>query len=709
MITGSTGESMPLLTTNDWLKQAHELCMFTDKKPATSADSVLGQAATNDCLSAVDFLAIRDIMESAERFDEDLALLLTTAFFELDKGSVCLRVNHDSLSPLARRICGSRKDDLVDCIVDELKLLRMGKGRWRDVIGISEDEFKPLILIENSGVEHLYFQRNMVNSLALQKRLGTLCDGPVVPLTEPEELVKILTAVLAEQPHPLNHRQRLAVGTAALQRFSIVSGGPGTGKTSIIVALLQCMIRCDIPLDQIKAVAPTGRAAQRMSESVRGLLGENVNELDKPLLDMSYQTLHSLLRYDPTRNGFRHNEDYPLAVKAVIVDEVSMVDVEMMAALLGALPEDARVIFLGDKDQLPSVEAGAVLADLIPVDSQFPITPGFQTQLQSLVGESALSLAVQDGDSAMKNRITVLDTSYRSEQSILTLARLVNEGDRGALLSMEKLSLQKLGLPFGEIGHGAFHCDCTTASRERVRKILDSWAVDHYLTATDVNWLELLAQASAMDLTDLTAPSDSVVAMLDDLFIHLVSAQILTLTRHGNHGVGGINSYLTARLKPICDPDCRGRYFHGEPILVQRNDRNWGLFNGDVGIVLRGADNHYRAIFKRMNTYVSLGLDLLPATNPAFAMTVHKSQGSEYGRVVLMMPPKEDSPLLCREILYTGITRAKNAVVMIGTEKVIAAAVSRKNHREGGMRLWGKDSSPSAEDDYGYDDLPLFQ
>ncbi len=700
---------MPFMTDKDWLEQARDIGLFTDSDFTIRNDSVLRQAASQDCLTATDALSIRDLMDSINCFDEDLALLLAAAFFELNRGSVCLRVDKETISVTARRMCGCRKSELVDRITDRLQLLEMGKGPWQGLIGLSAEEFKPLILVQKQDVGHLYFQRHLVNSLGLKHQLERLFSAPPAPLATTDVLKDTLDAVFARQPHALNDRQRLAVATAALQRFTIVSGGPGTGKTSIVVALLQCMLQCGIELDQIRAVAPTGRAAQRMSESVRSLLPDDPCETDKPLLDLKCQTLHALLRYDPSRNAFVHNEEFPLTVKAVILDEVSMIDVEMMAALLSALPEDARVIFLGDKDQLPSVEAGAILAELIPSESDFPFTPTFQSELHALIGDSAAAIAVEEGDAPMKNRIIVLDTSYRSERSILHLAELVNAGNEKALDAMESVALTKRGLPFETIDHGAFHCDCSTASRDRLRAILDSWAVAHYLHAAEFNWLDLLTAVTSMDLSDLSSADSSATETLDGLFAHLGSAQILTLTRHGGYGVSGVNAYLTGRLKPICDPDCQGRYFHGEPIIVQRNDRTWGLYNGDVGIVLRGNDTHYRAVFKRMNQYVSLGLDALPTTEAAFAITVHKSQGSEYGRVMFVLPPKEDSPLLCREILYTGITRAKNAAIVIGSSRVMKAAISRKNHREGGIGIWGDDAKTPQKEVHDFDDLPLFQ
>lgn len=442
-----------------------------------------------------------------------------------------------------------------------------------------------------------------------------------------------------------NPEQCLAAATALERSLCVITGGPGTGKTHtaglILALLLETAPECP---PRIGLCAPTGKAATRLLDSIHTL---------KPRLPVAPEllaqlpaeafTLHRLLGIHPVTNQPRHHRERPLPFDVVVLDEASMVDLALMAKLFDALPSGARLVLLGDKDQLASVEAGAVLGD---------ICHGAATRRETAANHALTRCIVQ------------LDRSHRfaDASGIGELGRAINAGSDEAVVEMLR------SIDFGRPG---------VRSRELP-------------TASALG--EAIIQEVHSTFAPLAHETDPKRALQ-----RLGELRILCALRRGPYGVETINRHLEQRFRTTGEMAGDGRHFAGRPVLVTRNDPALRLYNGDLGIILPDPDTGaLRAWFDDAEGGTR---SLLPARLPehetAYAMTVHKSQGSEFDRA-LMILPERDAPVLTRELLYTGVTRARKQVEIWCKESVLRTAVSRRIQRNSGLRdaLW-----PAAEPD----------
>ena len=590
------------------------------------------------------------------------------------------------------------------------------------------DPFLPLI---HAG-EGLYFQRHHAAEALAGARLRRLLDA--ADLTFPaREVERTLQAVLVARPLRTGASaeapamvfagaQRAAIEMALHKRFTVVSGGPGTGKTSLAANLLRAWVRLWAQATprppRIKLAAPTGRAAQRLSESIKRGLG-TLGDLDGSASDpdaeadafvkgLSGGTLHSLLRYQPATGDFFHHAHRPLPADLVLVDEVSMVDIFLLARLLDALEEGACLVLMGDMDQLPSVEAGSVLADLAPTGA---------------------------GDHALRGHLAILDRSHRSDASILEVTRGVNAMDADAALAAMppplRLASGSWPTAFREAGktvcagggcrfvipRDAFP-EAEDAGRGGLENLLDAWIDFHYLshpfdpalhpgrelaTPRRASFAETIAALGAFhdiadeagDETADKARNARLEPLLAEAFAYLDQARILTFTRIGWHGSVALNRRIGEKLRRRWDPRGEGPHgsggqaadgFPGAPILITENDPTRSLFNGDVGLYLRigGRD---LAWFRRGEGFQSHPVPVLPRHELAFAMTVHKAQGSEYDQVLLVLP-ETGNRLLFKETLYTALTRARHFAGIYGLEGIFREAIGRKVMRDSGLAAY---------------------
>ena len=446
-----------------------------------------------------------------------------------------------------------------------------------------------------------------------------------------------------------------AIRAALTEPMLVVSGGPGTGKTSLLVNMLRAMVKTGTDPSRIVLAAPTGRAAQRMSEALVASLATIVDpdENDRGLGRLSGSTLHKLLVYSSRTGGFLYGSRRPIPADVIAVDEVSMVDVVMMDRLFQAIdPQRTRVILLGDKDQLPSVEAGSVLADMSP-----------------------------DAGSAFAQHFVVLKNVYRSAGKLLDLAQAINAGHPVTLRPMDfdqTLTLNAGGWAFVATG------DADTMNRH-----LDRWVMHQYVQRKDDarSYADLVARLGRPFDSPETIEVDKRSKLIDGLFTVVHRCRILTLLRQGRTGSQTINNRIAAGLRPILDPDCQtdSRLFNGALIMITRNDYARDLYNGDVGLVLRGDDGNYEAWFKRADGMVAFPASGLSDWDLAFAMTVHKSQGSEFEDTLLFLPEDESHRLLTREIVYTAATRASRRLIVCGTAAAFQTALRRKIQRQSGL------------------------
>jgi exodeoxyribonuclease V alpha subunit len=485
-------------------------------------------------------------------------------------------------------------------------------------------ELRPLVL---DGQGRLYLRRYFEYEARLSAALLALC-GSAPPVVDEALLSGGLPRLFPSARN--DDLQRRAAELAVRSRLTVVSGGPGTGKTytvSKILALLVEQFLAQGREPKLALLAPTGKAAQRLGDAIR----DNVRALDvadgvKALLQPDTMTIHRKLVFSPsTPTRFRHGRTQPLPDDVVIVDEASMVDLALMTKLVEALGPGARLVLLGDKDQLASVEAGAILAELYA-------TRGTSSPLASHLVELTRAHRFEDGG------------------GIAELAHAVNAGDADAALACfarhPHVRLEPLSDP-GEV---------RAALAERV--------VERFAPLSDGLPLDRLA---ALD-----------------------SFRVLGCHVRGPLGVRALNDWVAAELARTGKLDRRATFYAGRPVIVTANDYASELFNGDVGVVapLPGAVSEKLVVHFRTrdpNVLRTIAVSRLPEHDTAYALTVHKSQGSEFAEVALVLPPKP-SPILTRELVYTAVTRARRRVTIYGSEAVLRSAIARKIERASGLR-----------------------
>lgn len=470
--------------------------------------------------------------------------------------------------------------------------------------------------------------------------------------------------------------QKVAAAVALSRRFAVISGGPGTGKTTTVTKLLSAMVEQSLSQGKtptIKLVAPTGKAAARLTESI----GKAIEQLPlapevKANIPTESSTLHRLLGAIPNRAEFRHNRRNPLHLDILVVDEASMVDLSMMYKLVDALPEHARLILLGDKDQLASVEAGAVLGDICSFNST-----GYSTAQGNLIAEMTGFDAIANTQQAkagavnppaIADSLCMLQKSYRfdARSGIGQLAKAINNGSANQVD-------QVFAKGFGDIENHPLSSDSYNLM---LRTLVNEYGA--YLNRMNVPLEELETQeARAKSVLDLFS-----------------QCRLLCSIREGDFGVNGLNHRIERALaaRRLVNPHNDELWYHGRPVMVTRNDHGLGLYNGDIGICMLEADSNQSDSTPRLKVYFELPdgsvKAVLPSRVPdhetAYAMTIHKSQGSEFDLTLMILPP-DFSPILTRELIYTGITRAKKRLMMFSDTNVLKRGIKVKTERVSGL------------------------
>ena len=498
---------------------------------------------------------------------------------------------------------------------DDLCALLLASG----VVGTAQQPGSgPLVL---DGDQRLYLHRYFDLELRLARRLTVAATAPAQPPdSTPTELLATLFGDAADAAHA---RQRAAVAMALGGRLTVVSGGPGTGKTTTVVNLLACLLAQD-PRARIALAAPTGKAAARMSQAVRERSGHLPADL-RELLPTEASTVHRLLGATPD-GRFTHHAGNRLALTVLVVDEASMLDLALATRLLEAVPDHARVVLLGDKDQLAAVESGSVFADISDRSS-----PG------------------------LAERVVWLEHNFRfgRESGVGQLAGHVRAGRADEALA----TLRSGG------GQGT------------------------------LRWLDGPDSTPWTALQEGLAPYLDAVARCDIHAIDLAWAgfRVLCAVHEGPQGVIAVNATLAqwarARLGRL-DTAPQSAWYPGRPVMVLRNDPALKLFNGDIGITLPdpAADGALRVFFPAPDgAWRALAPARLPEHQTAYAMTVHKAQGSEFERALLLLP-EQGSRVLSRELLYTAVTRVRQGLTVSGPASVLTQAIGQPTRRQSGLQ-----------------------
>ena len=498
--------------------------------------------------------------------------------------------------------------------------------------------------------------------------------------------------------------QKIAAAVAVMKRICVISGGPGTGKTHTVAKILALLLEQPWPAKpRIKLAAPTGKAASKLGESIR-MAGTTLDcsaEV-RAAIPQEAATIHRLLQTRSGNRGFGYNEENRLPVDIMIIDEASMIDLALMSHLTQALPDRARLMLLGDKDQLASVEAGSVLGDICDRSNVHPMSSRFRQKIEYLTGQKITNGDQKTGSrSCLRDNIVQLVKSYRfdAKSGIGALSRAVKAGNADAAV-----------------------------------RIL------HSGTDRSVRWIQI---GSAEDfyhrLRDAVIQGYRAYLRIEQPIKALETFgrfRILCAVRKGPYGVESVNRFSEQILKEqslisttVHGP---GGWYHGRPVMITQNDYQLGLYNGDIGLALNDSAS---AVNQRLSDKRTAGMTAvdpiqshlfasrmrspydgvegqgirlilndadgnrrsLPvyrigSCETVYAMTVHKSQGSEFDDVHIVLPDT-DSPVLSRELIYTAITRARHRVCIWGAEKVLRSAIGRRIQRTSGLRdaLWTRE------------------
>ncbi|MBD5785180.1 exodeoxyribonuclease V subunit alpha [Cellulosimicrobium terreum] len=647
------------MTAPEALAQAAPLPDEGDPRLAVGLPPWLAAFNVARVVSATDLRVALRLGRLTGEGDEAVLLAVALAVRAVRSGSVCVRL--DDLGTL-------RLPEDEEAVRDAVEGLpwpdQPDTAAWAAAIARS-----PLVAVGVAGPADrparwvdgmLYLDRYWRDELAVRHDVDGRLTAPDLPADD----ARLEAALSRLFPSADDSRQRLAAAHAAHRRLTVLTGGPGTGKTTTVARLLAVLHDAAGPVGdtgtsrglRVALAAPTGKAAARLQEAVRDVVSRFEDHGDRDRVGAPVaSTLHRLLAYRPgSSTRFKHDAHHHLPHDVVVVDETSMVALPLMARLLEALRPDARLVLVGDPDQLASVEAGAVLGDLVeraPVASE-PTSPAVRAAADDALGDET---GRAHDRPLLGNGVVRLRTVHRQsgDSAILPLAEAIRDGDADAVLGL---------LRAGDTSVEFF----SSSDGEPDEAALAAIRAD----AVDAGE-QLVAAARAGD------PAGALEA--------LARHRVMVAHRRGPAGRNRWAAQVQAWVEEVTgSPATDSPWVAGRPLLVTTNAPDVGLYNGDTGVLVADGDGVV-AVFGDPDAPVRIRTHRLPPVESVHAMTVHRAQGSQFRRVTLLLPP-ETSPLLTRELLYTAVTRAQDTVRVVGTEAAVRAAVGHPVRRASGLR-----------------------
>ena len=557
--------------------------------------------------------------------------------YEVSQGNVCIRVESiEEKSRALNWVTVPTENDFIPSMLAS------------NIVGTDKDKM-PLIL----DGHRLYLNRFYHNEKSIGDYLLLRTDKTEVSNTTKQQIQTLF------DPSDEIDFQQLAIVNSLKQSLSIISGGPGTGKTWTVGKILEVLLQQDSsqPSIKIQLAAPTGKAAARLSESIQSLRKTmSVDEKTKQLIPQKAITLHRLLGIHRYTHRARYHQNNLLDCDVLVLDEASMIDQQMMAMICKAIPQNCKLILLGDKDQLSSVEAGSVFADLCGGLRQTSFSEAYCEDLRQ---NFDLQISAQQTHYKLADNVVVLHKSRRFDDTsgIGQLARLIKHGEVDASLDLLKHSQPLSGL----------------------------------------NWQSVSAQDMLAQFRQQRDQTYNLMVSADSIqhaFEQFHQFQILCAVWAGPMGVDSMNTLIEQWIKAENHIDLTQEYYQGKPLIMMQNLHPFDIQNGDIGILWPDDQGQLRVWFQQSKTECrSLSLSQCPTHKTAYAITVHKSQGSEYEHV-LMVLPETITPVSTRELLYTGITRAISSVEIWASEQILKASIQQKTERVSGLmqRLYGSET-----------------
>jgi exodeoxyribonuclease V alpha subunit len=617
-----------------------------DPRKTAETTGLLAQFQDAGVLNAADIHVARRLAHLGRESDERVLLAAALTVRAARLGSVCL-----DLAAAPTQIVPEADEDAAVGECGESGEIEPAALQWPEPEQwLAVCEASPLVewgagaegghpLQLRSGLLYLdrYWQQEQLVAGELTSRAQRSLDDP--PWLDEQRFTAALDRLFPPERGEEVHQREAAV-TAAQRWISVLAGGPGTGKTTTVARILALLADQPGAPPLIALAAPTGKAAARLAEAVRDAVGQLPPADQARLGELSASTVHRLLGFRPgSRSRFSHHAGNRLAHDIVVIDESSMVSLTLMARLLDAVRPDARLVLVGDPEQLASVEAGAVLGDIVDAGRAAHVDAGI-------------------------TGITVLRRSWRFTGHIAELANAIQAGDADAAMDLLRTPAEDLSF---------VETDAVAAGTLPMAG------------ASVLGGLREEVVASARRLIAAAARGDAAAALT-----HLGAHRLLCAHRRGPYGADRwgqeLERWIDAALSIHRTP---GEWHPGRPLLVTANDYEVKLFNGDTGVVISDGAGAVTAAFGRPSAPVLVRPARLGAVETMQAMTVHRSQGSQFHRVSVLLPA-EGSPLLTRQLLYTAVTRAQQHVRVIGSEAAVRVAVSTPITRASGLRgqLW---------------------
>lgn len=565
--------------------------------------------------------------------------LINRLFTALHGGDTCLAVTEDD--SLNRKICATlQAAELSDFFTEK-------------------PGDQPFYTVEYEKMRYLYLHRQLSETVAINRKLAELSrfNEQSIIQVEPSIVEKVFSD-LPGSIRQLHDKQKLACLLPLYSPFTVISGGPGTGKTSVVATLLRLILDSGYcKASEIRLCAPTGKAARRLSESITGYF-DDIGRTE--LIDAlgATATIHRLLQYSKSKQTFRRNSKNPLSGRILIVDEVSMIDLSLLKSLLEAVPYGMRVIMLGDPAQLPPVDKGDTLSDIVPeagavnYSKEFiQFTEKYRDQIPAAVIDNLPSSEAGAGQLHTDSAV-VLTESHRSSGSLQQAALSI-------LNFSEETGLENLLNSFSQVDN------------------IDENVFNDGVFFLNTGNTEEKKETAEVFLRLYTGRENFSEKSPEEQYRIFENCKILTFLKRGPEGSEELNRQISVFFRQIYGGKLT------EPVMARVNDYRLDLFNGDTGIV----DSDNIARFESADgSFNDFPAESISSLEKAYAITVHKSQGSEYEHVLIILPDNENR-MLNRQILFTALTRAKKSAVICGSQQALENAVLNKSRRETGIGL----------------------
>ena len=591
------------------------------------------------------------------------------------------------------------------------------ESRETDTISVEDALSCPFVLAKRESSAHLYFTKHFDAKCVIEQSAKILFKNGHTPA---DKEIEICTQKIASMCKPFGNgkqflikkRQAEAIIRGQTENL-VITGGPGTGKTTVVLYILWNLLESHSEmLDwNIYLAAPSGKAADRMRESlIDGLarirdekkIGTN-ERIFRKLNELESSTIHRLLRFSKSKGGFLFNREEQFPKNSIfVIDEASMIDIEMFAALLEAIPEGARIFILGDPFQLPSVDSGAVLGEILKVNdsgSNFSVKLNEsnrfddRSNIGKLAGEIKTVAETKDNTKFVPHKFT-------------TSGAVSNESTRNPNTASDNAATT-------QFKDHVFYKQLETASTPLSKKEEDK-RIENFIAEWSRDFAQLPALAEHIHPertgTEASDTDHSETKRRNEIWQLSLTKRILCAERRGLRGIENINKKVCSKIKSLWRAQKKKQgetvqwddsgYFPGQLLIITKNQEMFKLYNGDTGIVIFDGNTPYIMLKKtparnsdegiqRRDDFIFYPLSVLPedAITTAFAITIHKSQGSEYNHVTMFLPTRIGHPLLTNQILYTGITRAKKSVTIIANDDTFKAAVTTVSERDTGILL----------------------